>query len=206
MHPLKGLCWLALLVVLATARVSAQQARAAVTMTGHVSSFAAVSAGQGASVVRGGAQISAAPAGAHTLIFSLSGQADDEAQVDIPVQLRSNAAFTLTAWAEKGGAAILDLSVVGVGGAGRLVHPGAAGRVEVSAAFDGRLDKRPADVRHLSSPATILSGPVVSMGGTLDSPANMLEVVLRVVFKAADAGRDKTAELKVSVAPRRQGW
>lgn len=174
-------------------------------MAGQVSGFAAVSAGQGASVVRGGAQISAAPVGAHTLIFSLSGQAGDETQVDIPVQLRSNVAFTLTAWAEKGGAAILDLSVIEVGGAGRLVHPGAAGRVEVSAAFDGRLNTRPAGVRHLSTPITILRGPVVSMGGTLDSPANMLEVVLRVVFKATDAGRDNTAELKVSVAPRRQG-
>lgn len=38
--------------------------------------------------------------------------------------------------------------------------------------------------------------------GALDSPDNMIEVVLRVVLKATDSGDGRHAELKVSAAPR----
>jgi hypothetical protein len=39
------------------------------------------------------------------------------------------------------------------------------------------------------------------MIGTLDSPGNMIEVVLRVVLTASDCEKGWDAELKVSTAP-----
>jgi hypothetical protein len=174
-------------------------------MTAQVSGFAAVSAESGARVLKGGAQVSTGRVGAQTVVFSLSGLADGETHLDIPVRLRSNVDFTLTTSSEKGGAALFDLSVVEVSGAGRFVHPGAAGRVEVSAAFDARRGARPSGVRDLSSPVIILRGPAVSAGGTLDSTGNMIEVVLRVVLKTPAGAHGRDAELKLSVAPRPKG-
>lgn len=199
------LLWLALLAVLVPEPAPAQQTRAGVTMTGRVSGFAAVSAGPDARALEGHARVSAGRVGAHTLAVSLSDLAGEKAQVDIPVRVRSNVAFTLKAAPEGGGAALLDLCVVGVSGAGRFVYPGAAGRVEVPAAFEGRRGARPAAAWDLSSPVALLHGPAVSAGGALDSPENTLEVVLRVVVKAPAGSRHGTARLKISVAPRRQG-
>lgn len=199
------LCLLAALVVLAALPARAQQARATVTMTGQVSAFVAVSDGPEMRMVKGEAQVSASRAGAQTVVLSLSALAEGETQIDIPIRLRSNADFILAASCEGRGAALADLWVVGVGGAGKFVYPQAAGRFEVAAAFDGRGGVRRVGLRDLSSPVTILNGPPISMSGTLDSPSNMVEVVLRVVLTAPAGAQGRAVELRVSAAPRAKG-
>ncbi|HWS53448.1 MAG TPA: hypothetical protein VN228_04955 [Pyrinomonadaceae bacterium] len=199
------LCLIAVCFLVAPTDARAQRTRATVTLTGQVSGFVAVSAGPGARVLKGDARVSAGRVGARTLVFSLSGLNEGETQLDIPVQVRSNVEFTLTTSYEVGGAAFSDVSVVGVGGAGRLVFPGAASRVVVAPAFDARHAATPPAAPALSSPVALLHGPPVSMGGTLESPANALEVVLRLVVRAPAGARGADAELLVSVAPRPKG-
>lgn len=196
------LCAIAVCATLAAPPALAQQGGATVKVTGRVSPVVAVSAAPPSGTERGDVQVSASNAGAHALALSLSG--GGATRIDVPLRLRSNTGFTLAASCVAAGATLSDLSVVEVGGGGRFVHPGAAGLVEVKAAFDGRPGRpaRPLGGEDLLSPVTFLSGPPISMTGTLDSPDNMIEVVLRVVFNARDAGERWHAELQVSAAPR----
>jgi hypothetical protein len=197
-------CRIGVFVALASLPFRAQQASGTATATGRVSAVAAVSAGAAARVVKGDAQISAEAAGAQGLILSMAGTRGGETRIEIPVQLRSNVDFALTASFKTRGATLCALSVVEVGRAGAFVYPGTAGRVEVTSQFDGRPGAHtPRSSRpEASSPATILTGPPISMGGPLDSPGNMIEVVLRVVLTAPYYKKGWDAELKVSAAPR----
>jgi hypothetical protein len=86
-------------------------------MTGYVSAVAAVSAGSAARVVKGDAQVSSEADGAQRLVLSLSGTRGGETQIEIPIQLRSNADFALIASCRTRGVT-LSLSVIEVGGAG----------------------------------------------------------------------------------------
>jgi hypothetical protein len=178
-------CRIAAFVALASLPLSARQSGGGVTMTGRVSGVVAVSAGPPARVLKGDARVSAQAAGVQELTLSLSGPQGGDAQVDIPVQLRSNVHFALNASCMTRGATLSGLRVVEVGRPGESVYPGAASRVEVARTFEGRA-------------GTILTGPPISMRGTLDSPANMIEVVLRVVLKGHDAGDGWHAQLKLS--------
>ena len=195
---------IAAFVALASLPLSAQQAKGTVTVKGHVSAVAAVSAGSAARVLKGDAQVSAQAAGAHELVLSLSGPRGGETQIEIPIQLRSNVEFALLASCTTRGATLSALYVVEVGRVGAFVYPGATGRVEVTSMFDGRPGTRAprSEGPELSSPATILNGPPISMRGTLDSPFNMIEVVLRVVLTAPDSEDGWHTELKVSATPR----
>lgn len=197
-------CRIAVFVALASLPLSARQSGGRATMTGHVSAVVAVSAGSPARVAGGDAQVSARAAGAQALIFSLSGSRAGETQIEIPVRLRSNVESALLASWTAQGATLSGLYVVEVRGAGALTYPGAAGRVQVPPMFDGRTGTPAPRDGHptLSSPATILSAPPISMGGGLDSPGNMIEVVLRVVLTAPDSGDGWHAELKLSAARR----
>ena len=195
-------CRIAVFVALASLPLSARQSGGGVTMTGHVSAVVAVSAGPPARVAEGDAQVSARAEGRQGLIFSLSGARAGETRIEIPVQLRSNVEVALLASWTAQRATLSGLYVVEVRGAGPLTYPGAAGRVEVSPTFDGRTGTpapRSGDPA-LSSPAAILSGPPISMGGGLDSPGNIIEVVLRVVLTAPESGDGWHAELKLSAA------
>ena len=202
MHFITHACRITIFVALMSLPLRAQHASGTATMTGHVSAVAAVSAGSAARVVKGDAQISSEADGAQGLVLSLSGTRGGETQIEIPIQLRSNADFALIASCRTRGVT-LSLSVIEVGGAGVFVYPGAAGRVEVPAQFDGQPGTRASRSSGLEilSPTTILTGPPISMIGTLDSPGNMIEVVLRVVLTASDCEKGWDAELKVSTAP-----
>lgn len=200
------LCAIAVCAALAAPPALAQQGGATVKVTGRVSPVVAVSAAPPSGTERGDVQVSASNAGAHALALTISGSGGGTTRIDVPLRLRSNTGFALAASCVTAGATLFDLSVVEVGSGGRFVHPGAAGLVEVEAAFDGRVGRpaRPRVDEDLLSPVTFLSGPPISITGTLDSPDNMIEVVLRVVLDARDAGKRWHAELQVSAAPRQK--
>lgn len=198
-------CRIATLVLLASLPARAQHAGGSVTVTGQVSAVAMVSAGSPARVVKGDARVSSGSDGTQKLVLSLSGRRGGETQVEIPIQLRSNANFILSASCVTRGATLSTLSVVDVGRAGAFVYPGAAERVEVPAPFDGRQGTPFSRNGKVEMPlsATLLTGPPISMAGTPDSPSNMVEVVIRVVLTAPDREEDWEAELKLSTAPTR---
>lgn len=200
MHFISHACRIAAFTALASLSPCAQEARGTVTVTGRVSSVAAVSAGSAARVVKGDAKVSAEAAGTQGLVLSINGRRGGETEIEVPVRLRSNVALALTASYTKQGAKLSALSVVEVEGAGPFVYPGAADRVEVQPAFDGRAGARAprSSGPELSFPATILTAPPISKGGTLDSPGNMIEVVLRIVLTPTDCEEGWHAELKIS--------
>src|SRR3712207_2662824 len=109
---------IAAFVALAAPPLSAQQAGGTVTVKGQVSAVAAVSAASAARVVKGDTQVSAQALGAQSLVVSLSGPRGGETQIELPVQLRSNAEFALLASCTTRGATLSGLYVVEVGRAG----------------------------------------------------------------------------------------
>lgn len=196
--------FMVVLVVLAPLPLRARQAGGRVVVSGQVSAFAAVAAGPDAQVLKGDARVASSSDGAQGLIFTLSGTRGGETQVELPLQLRSNAAFALSASCATDGATFSTLSVAQVRGVGAFVYPAAAAGVEVAPAFDGRaaVSASPGVGPDLSSLATILTGPPISMGGTLNSPNNMIEVLLRVLITAPADEKGWLVELKVAAAGR----
>jgi hypothetical protein len=183
----------------------AQTAGGSVRMTGGVSETVALSVPQAASAP--GVRVTSSRNADGSLTVTLSGTTADPTEVRIPVQIRSNAGYRLSAAATAGGSNLLGLLVADARPSGHLVAPGAAEALNVSAAFDGRRGagnstaaggfNRP----NLSTPSELLSGPRVSLGGTLLSPHNALEVTLSAAVEPRADGQGWTVELLLSAAP-----
>jgi hypothetical protein len=106
--------------------------------------------------------------GGNTVRITLSGN-DAQAQVvRVPLLVRSNSSFKISATVESRAAVLTQLSVAGVRATGRLVSPLAISEVRAPGQFD------------VAAPFTVASGPRVSLGGTLASPNNALEITLLI--------------------------
>jgi hypothetical protein len=84
--------------------------------------------------------------------------------------VRSNSGFRISAAVESTTAELAQLSVIDVRATGSLVSPRAISELEVS-----------------PQPDFSLSGPRISLGGTLDSPNNALQVTLFIRMKPQPA-------------------
>lgn len=125
-----------------------------------------------------------------TVRMTLSGADTESSVIRVPLIVRSNSGFSISAVVESQTALLTQLSVVDVRATGTFVSPAAISQLYVAHQCDRRgLDEKgsaasnasPAD---LSFPLLVLSGPRVSLGGTLDSPHNALEVTLLLRIKA----------------------
>ncbi len=191
-----GLLLMTALCVTAVAR--AQGGGGSVRMSGVVTSTVALSVVQGAEVP--GVRVTSARNADGSLNVTLTGSPRELTEVRVPVQVRSNAAYTLLAAARAEGADLSSLLVVEARPTGSLTAADAAGALSVAAPFDGRRDPNDFNRADLSSPAELLSGPRVSAGGTLLSPDNALEVVLSVNVEPRTGARSWTVELLLSAA------
>ena len=95
--------------------------------------------------------------------ITLSG---DDTVIRVPVLVRSNSDFKISAVFESQTAELSELSVVDVHATGNLVSPQAVNTVD---------KRREGDV--------VLLGPRISLGGTLNSPNNALQVTLLIRIK-----------------------
>jgi hypothetical protein len=91
----------------------------------------------------------------------------DDPVIRVPLLVRSNTSFKISALFESTTA---EVKVTDVHANGTLVSPNAVKRLIVPPKFD----------RDLSQPLLVASGPRVSLGGTLDSPSNALEITLLI--------------------------
>ena len=98
--------------------------------------------------------------------ITLSGDDAQSSVIRVPFLVRSNSGFKISAVFESQTAELSELSVVDVHATGSLVSP------QVVNAVDTR---REGDV--------VLRGPRVSLGGTLNSPNNALQVTLLIRVK-----------------------
>lgn len=98
--------------------------------------------------------------------ITLSGDDDQPSVIRVPLLVRSNSGFKISAVFESQTAELSELSVVDVHATGSLVSPQVVNTVD---------SRREGDV--------VLRGPRVSLGGTLNSPNNALQVTLLIRVK-----------------------
>jgi len=136
------------------------------TQTGRVALKATVSKTVTLSVAPTFSQsnVDVVSSGGNTVQITVSG---DDPVIRIPLLVRSNSSFKISA--ESQTAELSQLSVVDVRATGTLVSPQAVNGLNVPRNFDSNL---------------VVSGPRVSLGGTLDSPNNALQITLLIRLPA----------------------
>ena len=126
-----------------------------------------------------------------TVRITLSGADADAAVIRVPLLVRSNSSFKITAAVESNTAEVTQLSVVDARATGTLVSPNAISELNVPREFDVRgLNESTSSVQYLlapSRPVLVASGPRVSRGGTLTSPNNALQLTLLIRLKPQPA-------------------
>jgi hypothetical protein len=104
--------------------------------------------------------------GGNTVRITLSG---DDPVIRVPLLVRSNSGFKISAVFDS---QVSQLSVVDVQATGTLVSPQAVNGLNVPDIFDSNL---------------VASGPRVSLGGTLNSPNNALQITLLIRLNPHDS-------------------
>jgi len=128
--------------------------------------------------------LSASPASAPSNTVSLVLSGDDQV-VRVPLLIRSNTGFKISATFESKTAVLSELSVDNVRPTGTLVSPQIVSALHLNPQLDP----------DTSQPLLVLSGPRISLGGTLNSPNNAMEVTL-LIRLTPPAGR-WTAQLSL---------
>lgn len=129
----------------------------------------------------------------NSLTLTLSGSANDVVSVRVPILIRSNTGYKISGLVQPQAATLANFVVLDVHPTGRFVAPDGFANLNVARELDSRnkngMIQIASNPLNLSSPLTILSGPRVSLRGTLNSVDNALEVILLIVVKP-DAGAD----------------
>ena len=158
-----------------------------VTMKATVSEIVALSVLPNST--QGNVQADVASSG-NTVRITLSGDLT-EGPIRVPLLVRSNSSFKITAAVETKTAAPIQLSVTDVRATGVLVSARAIPELNVQRQFDLRgLNESASSTPNLSNdvrPLLVLSGPRVSLGGTLFSPNNALQITILIGLKAQTA-------------------
>lgn len=103
--------------------------------------------------------------------------------IRVPLLVRSNSGFKISAAVESTSAELSQLAIIDVRATGALVSPEAISGFSVPPQFDlRREDKNSAASNPLedSQPMLVITGPRVSLGGTLNSPNNALQVTVLI--------------------------
>jgi len=190
-------------VLLVPAIVEAQTSGSSVTLKGSISETVALSivpnsthANIGINVVSSGS----------TARMTLSGTDAESQVIRVPLIVRSNRGFRISAVAESRTALLAQLSVVAVRATGTLVSPNAVNELDIAQQFDLRgLDEKASSATSslqsdVSRPMHLLSGPRVSLGGTRDSPNNALQITFLISIKP-ESGRSWSLDLTFSAMP-----
>ena len=108
-----------------------------------------------------------------TVRLVLSGTDAGSPVVRVPLLVRSNTGFKISGVYDSNTAGLSELSVVEVRATGSLASPRIVQSVKTKPQFDF----------DVSQPVLVLTGPRVSLGGTLQSPNNALEITLLIRVK-----------------------
>ncbi len=126
--------------------------------------------------------------GDSTVRMTLSGKNSKSAVIRVPLIVRSNTNFRISGIFESSTAQLAQFSVIDVRATGRLVSPEAVNNLEIPPQFDRRGLKKNDSSEDFSSPFFVLSGPRVSLGGTLESPNNALQITLLIRLNSESVG------------------
>ena len=121
--------------------------------------------------------------------------------IRLPLLVRSNSGFKISALLESKSASVTQVVVTSVRATGSLVSPQAVSAINIERPFEviekGLTDSIPFEG---SMPMKVLSGPRISLGGTLESPANALEIVLLIRLKS-ESGPATSGRLTLIASP-----
>lgn len=151
-----------------------------VTLQGRVSETVALSVVPSFSHGKVSSQVLS---GGNSVRLTLSSSDAEPAIVRVPLLVRSNSGFKISAVFESNTAALTQLSVIDADVTGVLASPYAANALRVTPQFDLRSLGEGASAplsMDISKPLLVFSGPRVSLGGTLQSPNNALQVTLLI--------------------------
>ena len=138
------------------------------TLTGRVAETVALSVPS--NLTQSHVQTGVVSSGNNSLQITLSGSEAESQVVRVPLLVRSNSGFKISALFESNTAVLSKLLVTDAHPTGALVSPNVVNALEVM--------RR--DHLDLSQPLLVLTGPRVSLGGTLQSPNNALQITLLI--------------------------
>ena len=145
-----------------------------VTMKGTVSETVALSVQPNSA--QGEMRVNVLNSG-NTVRMTVTGTGD---VIRLPLMVRSNTSFKISCVFESTTAQLTQLSVIDSQATGRLVSSEAVNNLELPPQ---------SDLQNLQgAPFLVLSGPRVSLGGTLQSPTNALQVTLLLRVKPESSG------------------
>ena len=127
----------------------------------------------------------------NTVRLTVAGNGMGSQVVRVPLLVRSNTGFRISGTLESSTARLAQLSVLDVRATGRLVSPEAVNNLEITPPLDlrGQQERTSSeDVLNVSAPFIVLSGPRVSLGGTLNSSNNALQITLFIRVKPESVG------------------
>ena len=166
-------CILALTVLVVAAPAIVEAQTGSVTLQGHVSETVALSILPNFTHTN----IDVGVSSGSTVRLTLSSADGDSSEIRVPLLVRSNSGFKISAVVESQTAVLTQLSVIDVRPTGRLVSPGVVNAIAV----------RQEDDVDVSRPLLLLTGPRVSIGGSLDSSINALQMTLLIRMKPQSA-------------------
>jgi hypothetical protein len=188
---------------------AAQGQSGTVTASGRVSDTVILSIAPNATLSDHETTVSYSVLDAHTILVSIKVSGSHGARIAIPAQIRSNVGYTLSASAKWTATPLLlrGLRVTEARATGRFVTLDAVEAVNRAAAFKAPADtvghaRQASQSAHVSpSPATLLTGPRISLAGASDSPHNALEVTIMAELEAPAEAAGGSIELILSASP-----
>lgn len=135
-----------------------------------------------------------------SLHLTLVGDATNDVTVRVPVLVRSNIDYQLSAGIQADSVALTNFAVISASPTGKLTSMAAATTLRIPAEFDGR-GNQAATFSNLISSFLFLRGSRVSLAGTLKSPDNALEVVLLLGIRPNAGAKRWSVFLTVSGSP-----
>ena len=123
----------------------------------------------------------------NTVRITVSGADADAPVIRVPLLVRSNSSFKISAAVESNTAEVIQLSVLDARATGTWVSPNAVTELNVPPEFDVRRQPIAPNLLDLSRPVLVASGPRISRGGTLTSPNNALQLTLLIRVKPQPA-------------------
>ena len=167
--------WLIAVLLFAPAGVAAQTGQGSVTLRATVSETVALQALPNS--IRSDVVADVVSSAGNTVRITLSGNETRSQVIHVPLLVRSNSGFKISAVFDSQTAELDQISAIGVHATGRLVSPQLVNNLDI------RRDIDP----DTSRPLLVLSGPRISLGGTLVSPNNALQVTLLIRVKPQSA-------------------
>ena len=167
--PARGLrlrCHLLTLIAVGVLVPAGVKAQSVVTMKGTVSEVVTLSVSPTA--VRRNMEV--VSRGGNAVEVTLSGDDPASQIIRVPLLVRSNTGFKITATFDSKTAVLEQLLVADVRATGALVSPHIVNALHV----------KPELELNTSQPWLVLTGPRVSLGGTLNSPNNAVQITLLI--------------------------